>query len=76
MSWHHRVGWLEPQASAYWFGRCQDQIVWEQPLVRVYGKSPPRAEVVGFSRGGFGVLSLQRCDSSRPGLARLVYALA
>ena len=38
MSWHHRVGWLEPQASAYWFGLCQKQIVWDQPQVRVYGK--------------------------------------
>ena len=38
MSWNHRVGWIEPQASAYWFDRCQEQIVWEQPQVRVYGK--------------------------------------
>ena len=38
MSWNHRVGWLDPQASAYWFGLCQSQIVWEQPQVRVYGK--------------------------------------
>ena len=38
MSWNHHVGWLEPQASSYWFDLCQNQIAWEQPQVRVYGK--------------------------------------
>ena len=48
MSWNHRVGWLEPQASAHWFALCQKQIVWEQPNVRVYGKVHPVPRLSAF----------------------------
>ena len=38
MNWTHQPAWLSPDDRQIWMDRCVQQINWDQPQVRVYGR--------------------------------------
>jgi len=48
MDWKHHLGWLDPENSTYWLEQCRTRITWEQPRVRVFGRSHPVPRLTAF----------------------------
>ena len=38
INWSHARSWLNSSTSREWMDRCVQQIQWDQPQVRVYGR--------------------------------------
>ena len=48
MNWSHQSAWLPPDVSKVWMDRCVEQISWDQPQVRVYGRWHLVPRLTGF----------------------------
>lgn len=46
--WSLHEGWLKPDLSRRWQTRLEQQLLWEQPVVQVYGKRHPVPRMTVF----------------------------
>ena len=46
--WHLHRRWMEAEACMHWMGRLQAQLLWEQPVVQVYGRRHPVPRLTVF----------------------------